>query len=119
MRNICTCLLLALLLAAPSLRGEPAPAEQRALAEAENLFNLGFWERAEKKFDAFAGKFPKSESRPQAVLRQAQARLHLNRFAAAAELLTARQRDAGKFADEYLFWLGEAQYQATNYAAAA
>lgn len=105
--------------AATAALAAPPTAEQRALAAADDSFQLGLWERAEKQFATFADKFPKSELRAQAVLRQAQARLKLGNGAAAAKLLAEKSRDAGRLADEYQFWLGEAQFQNTNFPAAA
>jgi len=113
-------LILPVLLLALPVRAAPSPADQRALAAAENSFQLGFWERAEKQFSAAAEKAPaKSELRAQAVLRQAQARFKLGRFTNAVELLSTRQREAGALADEYQFWIGEAQFQSANYTNAA
>jgi TolA-binding protein len=112
-------LLLLLLSGAGTAWCAPAPAEQRAWAAAENSFQLGFWERAEKQFADFAEKFPKSENQAPAVLRQAQARCKQGRFSGAIELLTSRSRDAGALADEYQFWLAEAYFSNTNYTAAA
>ena len=110
-------LLLAWLSSAPLLAA-PSPAEPRALAAAEESFALGFWERADKQFGSFAEKFSKSDDRATAWLRQAQARVKLGKFSSAAELLAAHQRDAGKLADEFLFWTGEAQFQGTNFTGA-
>jgi TolA-binding protein len=111
-----------ILLAALALVNESfaalSPAEQRALTQAEQAFQLGLWERAEKNFADFAARFPKSDDRATAILRQAQARLKQNKFSGAIELLT-KPRDAGRLADEFLFWLAEANFQATNYSVAA
>lgn len=98
--------------------GTATMAEQRALAAAESSLQLGFADRAEKQFAAFTNSFPKSEFRAQAVLRLAQARLKQGKAAAAIDLLS-RTKDSGRLADEFQFWLGEAQFQNTNYAAAA
>lgn len=98
----------------------PTTAEQRALAAADSSFQLGFWERAEKQFAAIAEKSPaKSELRAQALLRQAQAQFKQGRYTNTLNLLSARQRDAGKLADEYQFWIGETHFQNTNFPAAA
>lgn len=107
------------LLSAAKAWSAPSPAEQRALAAAEQSFQLGLWERAEKQFAAFVEKHPKADDRAQAVLRQAQAQIKQGKLTNAVELLSARPRDTGRLADEYQFWLGEAHFQATNYAAAA
>ena len=110
--------LLAFLAVLP-VRAATTAAEQRALAAAEESFTLGFWERADKQFGSFAEKFTKSDARAQAWLRQAQARLKQGKFPGAAELLNTHQREAGKLADEFLFWTGEAQFQGTNFSGAA
>jgi len=112
-------LILPVLLLASAAAGAPSPAELRALAAAESSFQMGFWERAENQFAVFAEKYPKSELRAQAVLREAQTRLKLNQAAGAVELLSARLHDAGPLADEYQFWLGEANFQNASYLAAA
>ncbi|MFM2293651.1 MAG: hypothetical protein RLZZ350_64, partial [Verrucomicrobiota bacterium] len=116
-RKILSALLL-LLPAAQLLAANP-PAEQRALAAAEESFSLGLWERADKQFGSFAEKFSKSDDRATAWLRQAQARVKLGKFSSAADGLAAHQRDAGKLADEFLFWTGEAQFRGTNFSGAA
>ena len=110
--------LLALWFVLPAI-ASPTAAEQRALAAAEESFTLGFWERADKQFGSFVDKFSKSEDRPTAWLRQAQARLKQGKFSSAAELLAVHQRDAGPLAGEFLFWAGEAQFQGANFSTAA
>jgi len=112
-------ILLTLRLAATAAGAAPT-AEQRALAAAEDSFRLGFWERAEKQFAAVAEKAPaKSELRTQAYLRAAQAQFKQGRFTNAVELLSKQKLTAGTLADEYQFWLAEAQFQNADYAAAA
>lgn len=112
-------ILLAALLAGTA-GSAPTAAEQRALAAADRSFQLGFWERAEKQFAAIAEQAPaKSELRAQACLRQAQAQFQQGQFTNAIDRLTTRQREAGRLADEYQFWLGEAQFQNLNFPAAA
>ena len=112
-------LILPALLLAAAVWAAPTTAEQRALAAAEDSFRLGFWERAEKQFAAFGEKFPKSELRPQAWLRQAQAQFKQGRFTNAVELLSKQKTAAGALAGEYQFWIAEAHFQNANFAAAA
>lgn len=105
------------LLAAGSLQGAIF-GENRAYTAATKAFQDGLWERAEAEFAEFVAEHPKSERVPEAVLLQAQAQFKQGKPVSAIALLTARQSAAGKRADEYLFWIGEAQFQNTNYTAA-
>ena len=107
----------AALLAGGSLRAASS-GENRAYAAATKSFQDGMWERAEAEFAQFVEKHSKSERIPEAVLLQAQAQYNHGKFASAIALLTARQGGAGRLADEYLYWIGEAQFQSTNYHAA-
>jgi len=93
--------------------------EERAYAAAASAFQDGMWSRAEVEFAEFAEKYPKSERVPEAVLMQAEADIKQTKFLQAIGLLTAHESQAGKLADQYVFWLGEAQFQNGDYAAAA
>ncbi|MBI3875923.1 MAG: tetratricopeptide repeat protein, partial [Verrucomicrobia bacterium] len=86
---------------------------------ASGAFAGGHWDAAERWFGEFFQMFPKSPRRAEAVLLQAQARFFLTNSAGALELLTANAAQAGKWADSYLFWTGEAQFQAGRWEAAA
>jgi len=79
----------------------------------------GFWDRAEREFAEFITKYPQSEHLPEAVLRQAQAQFKQRKYADLITLLTANQPKSRNLADQYLYWLAEAQFQNVNYAAAA
>ena len=94
-------------------------AEKRAFAAAVKSFDGGWWEIAEQEFAGFIQKYPKSEYRAEAILRQAQARCRQRNFGGAVELLSANLNQTGSFADEYRFWLAEAHYDSSNYLAAA
>lgn len=94
-------------------------AENRAYAAAVKAFQDGMWERAATELAQFAEKYPESELLPEAWLLQAQAEFKQQKFAATIALLTARTNVAGALADRYLYWIGEAQFENTNYAAAA
>ncbi|MEK7706386.1 MAG: tetratricopeptide repeat protein, partial [Verrucomicrobiota bacterium] len=118
LHRVLTLICFAALLAGGSLRAASS-GENRAYAAAAKSFQDGMWERAEAEFAQFVEKHPKSERAPEAVLLQAQAQFKQGRFGPVVSLLTARQGSAGKLADEYLFWIGEAQFQNTNYVAAA
>ncbi len=113
---LCTWLLL-FATTAPSWAASRA--ETRAFEAVARSFRDGIWERADRELGEFVRAFPNSEHRAEAILLQAQSRCKLARFAGAIELLSAEQAGAGSRADEYLFWLGEAHYQSTNYPAAA
>jgi TolA-binding protein len=93
--------------------------EERAYAAAASAFQDGMWSRAEVEFAQFAEKYPKSERVAEAVLLQAEADVKQDKFLQAIELLTAGEPQAGKLADQYVYWLGEAQFQNGDYAAAA
>jgi len=109
----------ALLLAATFPSWAASRTETQAFEAAAKAFRDGNWERAEGEFGAFRQKFPKSERLAETVLLQAQARCKLADYRRALELLTAEQASAGPLADQYAFWIGEAQFQSTNYSAAA
>lgn len=101
-------LAMAVLLSASSgLRAAALP-EERAFQAAFNELKLGFYQQAEASFAEFAQKFPNSPLLPEAILSQAEARVNLTNYAGALELLSAHQNQAGKRADEYLFWQAEA-----------
>ena len=93
--------------------------EERAFTAAASAFQDGLWSRAEVEFAAFAEKYPNSKHFAEAVLLQAESDLKQQKFLPAIDLLTAHESQAGKFADRYVYWLGEAQFQNQDYAAAA
>ena len=93
--------------------------EERAYAAAASAFQDGMWGRAEVEFAEFAEKYPKSERMADAVLMQAEADIKQGKNLPAVELLRARKPQAGRLADQYVYWLGEAQFQNADYAAAA
>ena len=94
-------------------------AENRAFNAGASAFKIESWEYAEKKFGEFVQKYPKSPRAAQAILFQAEARYHLNRFADAIGLLSANRNLAGGYWDEYLYLIAQAHFQNTNYEAAA
>src|SRR5688572_18524417 len=89
--------------------------EKRAFDSAAATFGLGIWDRAEVEFAQFIEKYPKSERLNEAILLQAQSQFRQRKFDSAAELLRAREADAGQLTDQFLFWLAEAQFQNGNY----
>jgi TolA-binding protein len=93
--------------------------EDRAYAAAASAFQDGMWSRAEVEFAEFAEKYPKSGRVAEAVLMQAEADIKQGKFLPAIDLLTAQSAQAGQLADQYVYWLGQAQFQNGDYAAAA
>lgn len=93
--------------------------EERAYAAAVAAFQTEMWSRAEGSLAQFVQRYPKSTNAPMAVLKQAQAQFKQRKFAEAVNLLTARKAQAGALADQYVLWVGEAQFAATNFPAAA
>jgi TolA-binding protein len=93
--------------------------EIRAYSAAASAFQDGMWGRAEVEFAEFVDKYPKSERVPEAIVMQAEADIKQEKFLEAIELLNTHETQAGRLADQYVFWLGEAQFQNEDYAAAA
>jgi len=94
-------------------------AEEQAFSAARQALNDGFWERAERGFGALVAKYPETEMRSEALLFQAEARVFLKNFTGAIELLDVGRATGAQPADEYLFWLAEARFQAGNLDVAA
>jgi TolA-binding protein len=95
--------------------------ENRDYAAAAGAFQDRMYDRATNDFAQFVKKYPNSAYVAEAVLLRSQAELKLGEFTDAAALLadTNNLVKAGKLADEYLYWTGEAQFQDANYPAAA
>ena len=93
--------------------------EQRAFDQAASAFHDGLWPLAEMDFAQFDLKYPESKRLPEAGLLQARAMIKEGKYILAEELLTARKPQNGPLADDYTYWLGEAQYQSGNWQGAA
>jgi outer membrane protein assembly factor BamD (BamD/ComL family) len=95
--------------------------EDREYAAAAGAFQDGMYDRATNEFAQFAERYPNSTYVAEAVLLRAQAELKLGEFTNSIALLTGTNNmaKAGKLADEYFYWAGEAQFQSTNYLDAA
>jgi len=93
--------------------------EDRAYAAAVSAFQDGMWSRAETAFAGFVRKYPASGRVAEAVLLQAQAEFKQDKLTNAITLLTARRTGAGNLADQYAYWIGEAQFQGGDLSAAA
>lgn len=118
MAAACRFLLVCLLgLSAPRLWAAGA-AEKAAFEAAANAFNETVWDRAEAEFARFAQTYTNSTRLPEVFLYQAEARLKQANYAGALELLAAHQGQAGKLADSYVFWQGEALLEKGEHAGA-
>jgi TolA-binding protein len=93
--------------------------ENRAYAAAASAFQDEMWSRAETEFAQFIAKYPKSTNAPEAVLMQAQAEFQQRKFAETIALLSTQKAEAGKLADQYVYWIGEAQYKNGDFSMAA
>jgi TolA-binding protein len=112
-----------LILLALSTGGERSLAasarEDRAYAAAVTAFQDGMWGRAETEFAQFVQKYPKSDRLAEAGLLQAEAEFKQGKLPPAIALLKARKAAAGNLADQYVYWIGEAQFQNGDFSAAA
>jgi TolA-binding protein len=95
--------------------------ENRDYAAAAGAFQDGMYDRATNDFAQFVKKYPNSGHVAEATLLRAQAELKLGKLAEAIALLdgTNNLAKAGKLADEYSYWKGEAQFQDADYSGAA
>jgi TolA-binding protein len=107
-----------LLLAAGSLVAAEVPGETGAFNVAFNQLHDSFWQQAEAGFAEFSRKFTNSARLPEAFLYQALARYQMTNYNGAIDLLLAHQGQAGRWADQYLLWLGQANLKKGDYAAA-
>ncbi len=112
-------ILSALVLGGGSLSAASSRAEQRAYAVAATDFQHEQWSRAETEFGQFRSNYPASTNLAAAVLYQAEARYKLGQFTNAITLLSTNRDQAGPLADEYHYWIGEAQFQSRDFTDAA
>jgi len=108
-------LALALVLGAGPVRAASPTKEDRAFEAAVSTFNQKMWDAAEIEFDRFALQYPASANLPEAWLLEAEAEFRQGKFAQCETLLAAHLAAAGKFADAYTYWIGEAQFQAGDW----
>jgi TolA-binding protein len=99
-------------------RGQETDAE-RAFTGAVQLFQGGWYDRAEKELGAFAAAFPSSTNRNEAVLLQAQSRFQLKDHQGVIQLTEQNLAGAGPWTDQFLYWLAQSQAQLERYDAAA
>jgi TolA-binding protein len=93
--------------------------ENNAYRAATLSLNLLFYPRAEKEFAEFLEKYPKSDRRIEATLLQAESRYYQSNYDGTISLLEAGLDGAEGRADEYRFWIAEANFQKGDYANAA
>jgi TolA-binding protein len=93
--------------------------ETRDYTAATEAFHDEMYGLAESEFAQFVHKYPKSGYAAEAELMQAEAELKQGKFAPAIALLSEREAEAGGLKDQYVYWLGEAQFQMRDYNAAA
>jgi len=112
-----------LILLALALGGErvlgASTREGRDFGRRRQCLQDGMWSRAEVEFAQFAEKYPESGRVAEALLMQSEADLKQGKLLQAVALLAARESQAGDLADQYVYWIGKAQFQNTDYAAAA
>jgi outer membrane protein assembly factor BamD (BamD/ComL family) len=114
---------LALLVSAP--RGFAASAvERHAFEAAARDFNTGFYARADTNFGSFVQTFTNSARLPEAILFQAKARMNTTNsdgatnYDGAIQLLTANLPQAGGWADQFIYWEGQAGFGKGDFAGA-
>jgi TolA-binding protein len=93
--------------------------EQRAYDVAVSDFQHEAWSRADTEFGQFRSGYPNSTNLSAAVLYQGEARYKLGQFTDAITLLSTNRVKAGPLADEYRYWIGEAQFQTGDFTSAA
>lgn len=93
--------------------------EERTYAAAVAAFQDEMWSRAETEFAQFVQKYPKSTNAPEAVLMQAQAEFKQGKLKNSIALLNTRKGEAENLADQYVYWIGEAQFQNGDFTNAA
>lgn len=89
--------------------------EDRDFTAANAAFQDSMWGRAETEFGQFIQKYPKSAHVSEALLMQAQADFKQGRYPQTIALLKAGAPSAGNLADQYAYWIGQAQFQSTEY----
>jgi TolA-binding protein len=96
-----------------------SPREDRAYAAAVSAFQIQDFSRAELAFSNFTAQFPASTNAPMAALLRAEAEFKLGQPSNAIVLLNNRMAKAGTLADQYVYWIGEAQFANRDFSAAA
>jgi TolA-binding protein len=112
-------ILLALVLSAGQLFAAEGKKAQRVYNAAVIAFQDGNYPLAETGFAQFVQRFPNSTNVPEAVLVEAQSAYKQSAFTNAIALLTQNMARAGTLADQYAYWVGEAEFAGHDFTAAA
>jgi TolA-binding protein len=112
-------LFLALSLAAMDLTASAKSKEERDFEAALGAFNDRGFPYAESKFSEFVQAYTNSPRIPEALLYQAQSRYQLSNYDGALKLLSTNQSQAGRLADQFLFWQAESLFGKKDFANAA
>ncbi len=112
-------LCLGLIVAALVVGAADSAQSDKAFQVAGDLFEDKLWERAEREFGAFITRHPESDHLAEALLLQAQSRFQMKRYDAVVTLLTGKLAKAADRADQFRYWIAEAQLEQGNFAAAA
>ncbi len=111
--------ILALTVFAASISFAATREEVNTFKNATKVFADHIFYLAEKDFLTFAEKFPASERRSEAILYVAKARYYQTNYSGTIEILNRELSQAGSFADQYHFWIGEGYFASGNFEAAA
>lgn len=113
----CSALLLAGLLSAvgQDKPTEAAPTDQGVLNAAKKAFDDGLYEMVDELVEGFSNRFPGSKLIPAAVLLDGQSLIRTGKQKEAAQLLIKELKQAGASKAEFLYWIGEAYFQAGDF----
>jgi TolA-binding protein len=112
-------LFLVLSLAAMDLTASAKSREDRDFEAALGAFNDRGFPYAESKFAEFIQTYTNSPRISEALLYQAQSRYQLSNYDGALQLLSPNQSQAGKWADQFLFWEAESLFGKRDFTNAA
>lgn len=111
--------LLAGLLLAPGALRAGKSLEDQALATAQKLFDDHQYNLVETNLSRFVSLYTNSPNWPYAVLYLARARFEQSNYDGAIQNLTGAAPQSGALADEYAFWIANAQFAKGEYTKAA
>ena len=92
--------------------------DNRFYLAALRSFDSRQWANAAKWFDRLLTEYPDFERRSKVVLLLGQSLYKQEKIKEAYGVLSNNQHAAGKFADEYVYWMAECRVRQGNYAAA-
>lgn len=112
-------LVLCLLHQLPTTTTATADAARQSFDIARKFLEDGFFQRAAEAFHTFVEEHPDAQRTPLAVLLEAQAHFRMGNYRAVRRLLWNHLWQAGKWADEYYYWQGEAYFRLGQFKQAA